>query len=368
MKQGRLVSLDVFRGMTIAGMIVVNSPGDGDNVIPQLAHSSWNGCTFADFIFPFFLFIVGVAVTFSLSKRKERGDNQAKLLLKIFRRAAIIFLLGLALGIFPYFDFANLTLTGILKTIAVVYFFTALIFLKTSIKTQAIIFGSIIIIYWLLLTLLPTPGAAASNLSKEANLGVWLNSFFSQNYFTGKIWDIFGRMITVPAIATSLLGVLTGNFLLSDKDDTTKAIYMFVTGNILIVASYIWGFWFPINKLIWTSTFVLFTGGFALNLLALCFWVVDIKEYKGWIKPFLAFGMNALAVYFLAVLAGRYLKYIKVTDTAGSLVSLKSYIYTAVFLPFLDPVNASFAYSIVYTLLWLGFVWILYKRKIFIKV
>ncbi|OVE80418.1 hypothetical protein BVY01_00370 [bacterium I07] len=368
MKHGRLLSLDVFRGMTIAGMIIVNGPGNDDFVFPQLAHSEWNGCTFADFIFPFFLFIVGVAITLSLSKRKGRGDNQIRLMMKTFRRSAIIFLLGLVLGLFPVFDITNLVLTGVLKTIAVVYFFTALIFLITDLKTQKIILAVILVVYWIAITFLPDPGAVAANLSRGTNLGEWLNKFFSQNSLLRSCWDIFGRITTVPAVATSLLGVLTGNLLLSNEDNTTKTVKMFIVGNIMIFTAYILSFWFPINKLMWTSTFVLFTGGFALNLFSLCFWVVDVKEYKFWIKPFQAFGMNALAVYFMAVLAGRYLKFIKVTDSSGNLVNLKGYIYNAVFLPLADPINASFIYSIVYTLFWLGFVWFLFKKKIFIKV
>jgi predicted acyltransferase len=220
----------------------------------------------------------------------------------------------------------------------------------------------------MVMTFLPDPGAVAANLSKGTNLGEWLNQFFSQNSLLSTVWDIFGRFTTVPAVATALLGVLTGNLLLSNEDYITKSVNMFIAGNIMIFIAYIWSFWFPINKLMWTSTFVLFTGGFALNLFSLCFWVVDVKEYKFWIKPFQAFGMNALAVYFLAVLAGRYLKFIKVTDVSGNLVNLKGYIYRAVFLPLADPVHASFMYGIVYTLFWLGFVWFLYKKKIFIKV
>jgi predicted acyltransferase len=367
-KPERLISLDVFRGMTIAGMIIVNSPGSSDYVYPQLAHADWHGCTFADFIFPFFLFIVGVAVTLSLSRRKMAGDNQTKLLLRIFTRSAVIFLLGLLLGFFPQLDFSGITFTGVLKRIAVVYFFTALIFLKTSLKSQAIIAGLFLIGYWVLLTFIPVPGIGPANLGKETNLAAWIDNLLLKGHLSNGTWDSLGVLSTVPAISNALLGVLTGHLLMSDKDKLTKTVIMFVAGNILILAGYFWDFWFPINKNLWTSSLVLFTCGFALNFLALCYWIIDIKGYKKWTKPFLVFGMNAITVYFLAVLVGRYLKYIKITDSDGSIVNLKVFIYNNLFLPFLDPVNASLAYSLVYTLLWLGLMWILYARKIFIKV
>jgi len=367
-KKERMISLDVFRGMTIAGMIIVNSPGNSSYVYPQLAHADWNGCTFADFIFPFFLFIVGVAVTLSLTKRKESGDNKSKLLFQVFRRSLIIYLLGMSLGVFPELNFANITFTGVLKRIAIVYFFTALIFLYSSIRIQTIITASLLIIYWFLLTFVPVPGIGSPNLGKETNLVAWLDNLLLKGYLSNGTWDSLGVLSTVPAIANALIGVLTGHLLLSDKDQITKTVYLFVAGNILLLSGYVWDFWFPINKNLWSSSFVLFTCGFALNLLALCYWTIDIKGFKWWTKPFLVFGMNAITVYYLAVLAGRYMKYIKVSDSGGSLVNLKVFIYNNFFLPLFSPVNASLVYSLVYTMMWLGFMWILYSRKIFIKV
>lgn len=364
----RLISLDVFRGMTVAGMILVNSPGNGEFVYPQLAHAEWNGCTFADFIFPFFLFIVGVAVTFSLLKRKERGDSSAKLMLQVFRRSFIIMLLAFILGLFSKFDLSHIVFTGVLKRIAVVYFIISLIFLKTSSKTQAVIFGSLLIIYWGLLTLIPVPGVGKPNLGMTTNLSAWLDNLLMHGHLARGNWDPLGILSTIPAISTALLGVLTGHLLKSDKDKVTQTIYMFVAGTTLIVAGYLWGFWFPINKSLWSSSFVLFTGGFALNIFAVCFWLVDIKKYKSWTKPFLVFGMNAITVYFLAVLVGRILKLIKLTNDSGTLVNLKIYLYETIFLPVFDPMSASLVYALCYVLLWYGLMSILYKKKIFIKV
>lgn len=204
-KPERLISLDVFRGMTIAGMIIVNSPGNSNYVYPQLAHADWNGCTFADFIFPFFLFIVGVAITFSLTNRKERGDNKEKLLLQIFRRSAIIFLLGMSLGFFPELNFSNITFTGVLKRIAAVYFFTSLIFLYSNKRVQIILTASILIVYWFLLTFVPVPGIGGPNLGKDTNLVAWLDNLLLKGHLSNGTWDSLGILSTLPAIAMPLL-------------------------------------------------------------------------------------------------------------------------------------------------------------------
>ena len=367
-KSERLISLDVFRGMTIAGMILVNHPGSGDYVYAELAHAEWNGCTFADFIFPFFLFIVGVAITLSLSKRKESGANKTKLYIQIFRRSFIIFLLGFILGLVPSFSFENIVYTGILKRIAVVYFFTSIIFLNTSLKTQSIMFASFLLIYWGLLTLVPVPGIGEANLGKETNLGAWFDRLLMSGHLAHETWDPQGVLNTLPAILTSLLGVLTGYLLKSDKDQLTKTVYMFAAGNVLLLAGYVFDFWFPINKNLWSSSFVLFTGGFALNIFALCYWFIDIKKYTWWTKPFLVFGTNAITVYFLAVIINRLMKFYKVGD-GENLLNIKAYLFQTFFMPyFAEPMNASLAYSICYVLIWLGLMWILYYKKIFIKV
>jgi len=367
-KPGRLLSLDVFRGMTIAGMILVNNPGSSKYVYPELAHSVWNGCTFADFIFPFFLFIMGVAITFGLTKRKERGDSHAKLLSKVLRRSFIIFLLGAILGIFPKLDFSNFVFTGVLKKIALVYFFTSFIFLKTNIKMQATLTGMILVIYWGLLAFVPLFGIGNSNPALVTILG----EQFEQLRVTGQILPQASEFLwvlnTLPAICTSLLGVLTGHLLKSDKDKIIQTIYMFVAGNILLLVGYLWDFWFPINKYLWSSSFVLFTGGFALNFFAVCFWMIDIKNYKKWTFPFLVFGMNAITVYFLAVIVRRYIKFITVSDTTENIVNLKTYLFESLFLPYFDPVNASFIWSICYLFVWFCLMWLFYSRKIFIKV
>jgi len=370
-KSARLLSLDVFRGITIAGMVLVNNPGSWSNIYPALEHAKWNGVTPTDLIFPFFLFIVGVAITFSLTKRKERGDNHNKLLLQVFRRSLILFGLGLILQGFPYYDLSIIRIPGVLQRIAVCYFFASLIFLKADLKTIAYIGAALLLIYWGLMTLIPVPGVGYPNLEPTTNLGAWLDrTIFSEAHLwkSSKVWDPEGLLSTIPAISTALFGVLTGAWLRSSKDDAVKVVWMFIFGNLGMLLGIIWDMWFPINKSIWTSSYVLYTAGMALQFLAFCYWLIDVKNYKWWTKPFVVYGLNAITLFFASGIIGRLFSIIKVTDYAGSEVSLQAYLYNLLFTPWLSPINASLAWALCYILVWLGLMWILYSRKIFIKV
>lgn len=365
-KQERLVSLDVFRGITIAGMILVNNPGSWGNIYPPLRHADWNGCTPTDLIFPFFLFIVGVAITLSLSKRKARGDDQNKLLLNILRRSSILFLLGLILSGFPYFDFSTIRIPGVLQRIAIVYLISSFLFLKSSFKVQVILTFAFLVIYWLLMMLVPVPGIGPANLEKGTNLAAWLDNLLLNGHLWSysKVWDPEGILSTIPAISTTLLGILTGHLLQSKNDMTTKTVWMFVYGSFLMLAGYVWDGWFPMNKSLWTSSYVLYTGGLALLFLGVCYWFIDVQKIKWWVKPFQVYGMNAITVFFLSGIVGRLLSIIKLGDE----ISIKEYLYSNIFLSWLDPINASLAWALSYIILWLGLMWILYSKKIFIKV
>ncbi|PID60875.1 MAG: DUF5009 domain-containing protein [Ignavibacteriae bacterium] len=369
-KKERLVSLDVFRGITIAGMVLVNNPGSWSNIYPPLKHAAWHGCTPTDLVFPFFLFIVGVAVTLSLSKRKESGADQTKLILNILRRSAILFGLGLLLHAIPYFNFSTIRIPGVLQRIAVVYLISSLIFLKLDFK--AIIYFTVfsLILYWILIMFVPVPGFGEANLEKGTNLSAWLDNLLLSGHMWvyTKTWDPEGILSTLPALATTLIGVLTGKWLRKKNDNVVKVVWIFVFGNILMLAGYIWDGWFPMNKSLWTSSYVLYTGGLALNFLGICFWFIDVKKIKWWIKPFQVYGMNAITVFFLSGLTAKMLYYIKVNDYAGTKVSLKTYLFKNYFLTWLEPINASLLWAICYVLIWLGLMWILYNRKIFIKV
>ncbi|MCU7496818.1 MAG: DUF5009 domain-containing protein [Ignavibacteria bacterium] len=370
-KSERLLSLDAFRGITIAGMILVNNPGTWNYVYPALEHAKWNGITPTDLIFPFFIFIVGVATSFSLSKRKQRGDDKKKLALQILRRAAIIFLLGIFMAAFPDFNFATVRIPGVLQRIAVVYLVTSLLYLKVSIKSLGVTSAVILLLYWAIMTLVPVPGVGYANLEPSTNLGAWLDRlvFGKHIWYYTKTWDPEGLLSTLPALSTAIFGIMTGEWLRKPElEKTTRTVWMFFWGNVGLVLGTVWDIWFPINKNLWTSSYVVFTAGMALQFLGMCYWLIDVKGFTRWSKPFVVYGMNAIAVYFLSGIVERALYIPKVTDQAGQLVDLRVYLYNVLFSSWLPGFNASLAWALMYVIFWLGIMWILYTKKIFIKV
>ncbi len=366
----RLVSLDVFRGITIAGMILVNNPGTWSHVYSPLRHAEWNGCTPTDLVFPFFLFIVGVAITLSLGRRKSSGDTPAKLYLKIFRRSITLFFLGLFLSGFPWFELGALRVPGVLQRIAVVYLFSSIIYLKSSIKIQVYITVFLLLFYWGLMTLVPVPGIGEANLEPGKNLGAWLDNLLLNGHLwaSSKVWDPEGILSTIPAIGSAMIGVLTGEWLRSKNETSEKVVRMFVVANLLLVTGYIWDFWFPINKSIWTSSYTIYTGGLALHFLTLCYWFIDVKQIKWFAKPFQVYGLNAITVFFMSGIMTKLLYLIKIPFGDGQEITIKSLLFDNLFLTWLDPINASLLWAIIYVTIWLGLMWILYKRKIFIKI
>lgn len=366
----RLVSLDVFRGITIAGMVLVNNPGTWSDIYWPLEHAEWHGWTPTDLVFPFFLFIVGVAITLAFGSRVDSGRSTRDLYLKVIKRTLIIFGIGLFLNGFPYFSVSELRIPGVLQRIAVCYFFASIIFLNTRVRTQIIITLALLIIYWLLLTLVPAPGFTAGDLSKEGSLASFIDRvvFGKHVWAQAKVYDPEGLLSTIPALATTLMGVLTGHWLRTKKSSYEKVAGLFVGGAICVSVGWAWNSFLPINKALWTSSYVLFTGGLALQFLALCYWVIDIKGYRRWAKPFEIFGVNAIALYVGAGIMAELLGVINVTGADGTKVPLGFWIYDNVFTPWASPVNASLAFAISFVLVWLGLMWILYKRKIFIKV
>jgi predicted acyltransferase len=368
-RQDRLVSLDFFRGLTIAGMILVNNAGNWSYVYPALGHAPWHGVTPTDLIFPFFLFIVGVAMTLSFEKRIEKGDPKSKLMLHVFKRSVTIFILGLFLNGFPYFDFSILRIPGVLQRIAIVYFLSSLILLYSNRKYIIFWVFGLLSFYWLIMAFYPVPGFGAGVLTKEGNFSAYFDRLFLMGHmYTGtKTWDPEGIFSTLPAIATTLFGILAASILAGNKSKEEKTILMFFWGCVLSIAGVIMDIWLPINKNIWTSSYSVYTAGMALIFLAMSYYLVDIKGYKKWTTPFLVFGTNAITVYFLSGILARLLNYIKVTDFNGVQVSLKTWIYDHLF-TWLGTYNASLGYAICYVLFWLGIMWIFYSKKLFIKV
>jgi predicted acyltransferase len=376
----RLLSLDVFRGITIAGMVLVNNPGTWSAIYSPLEHAEWNGWTPTDLVFPFFLFIVGISITLALGKRVEAGGVDRGVYLKIVRRTLLIFGLGLFLATFPFYNFtkgewldiSTVRIMGVLQRIAVCYFFSALIFLHTGWKKQIAIAVALMLVYWALMTLIPVPGCDITTFNDKAcNLAAYIDrAILTENHIwrSAKVYDPEGLLSTIPAIATTIAGILCGHWIRSKRDDMEKVSGMFFFGVVLVAVGWAWSFWFPINKALWTSSYVVFTAGMALCFLGFCYWLIDIKGYKTWTKPFVIFGVNALALFVGSGLMGRLLGLIKVPGPDGASISLQPWIFNNLYLPLASPINASLAYAISFILVWLFLMWLLYRKKIYIKV
>ncbi len=362
----RLVSLDAFRGLAIAAMILVNNPGTWANIYPPLAHAEWHGWTPTDLIFPFFLFIVGVSMTFSFAKRLEEGDR-SHLYRQIFRRSAIIYGLGLLLSAFPDFDLGNLRYVGVLPRIAVVYLATSLIVLNLSRRAQVWVFVGLLVSYWGVMKWVPVPGFGAGDLTPEGNLSGWIDSVLLPGRLYQGTWDPEGLLSTFPAIATALSGVFTGYWLRSGRDRVQIARGLAVAGGLAMAAGLVWGLWFPINKNLWTSSYVLFSSGAALACLALCYWLIDVRGHGKWAPPAVVFGVNAIAVFMLSGLVARLMIRIHVPADPDP-ITLKQWLYETLFASWASPTNASLAFALTYLLLWWALMALLYRRKIFIKI
>jgi len=379
--QNRLVSLDVFRGMTIAGMVLVNNPGTWSAIHSPLAHAEWHGATPTDLVFPFFLFIVGISITLALGKRVAVGGINREIYLKIIRRALIIFALGLFMAAFPFYNFttgewlnvSTLRIMGVLQRIGVCYLVASLIFIRTNWKQQTVIAVALLMLYWALMTLINVPNCEITTFNdKTCNLAAYLDRLIlTENHIwkSSKVFDPEGILSTLPAIATTLTGVLCGHWLRGKKDDNEKVAAMFFFGVVLTAIGWAWSFWFPLNKSLWTSSYVVYTAGLALCFLGFCYWLVDIKGYRKWAKPFVIFGVNALALFVFSGLMAKLLGIIKFTAGAeGKPVSLQKWIFDSLYLPLASPINASLMYAISFILLWLFLMWLLYRKRIFIKI
>jgi predicted acyltransferase len=366
----RLVSLDVFRGLTIAAMVLVNNPGTWASIYWPLEHAEWHGWTPTDLVFPFFLFIVGVSITLAFARRVREGAAARALYLKVIKRAAIIFGLGFFLNLFPRFDFSTVRIPGVLQRIAVCYLITSLIFLTTRVRTQFVIALALLVVYWFLMTRVAAPGFAAGDLSKDGSLASYIDRLvFGQHVWRqAKVYDPEGLLSTIPAVATTLFGVLTGHWLRSERTRWDKVVGMFVAGAVCVVLGWAWNAFFPINKALWTSSYVLFTGGLALQLLALCYWLIDIEGYRRWAWPFEVFGVNALALFVGTGLMVKLMALIKLPADDGTEIGLQGWIFRRFFLSWAAPINASLFYAIAFILLWLFLMWLLYRKRIFIKV
>jgi len=363
----RILSIDVFRGLTMAAMIMVNNPGSWEYVYTPLEHAAWDGCTPTDLIFPFFLFIVGMAIPFALGNRMEHGQKTSALFLKVLRRSALIFLLGLLFYLFPKFDFVHMRIPGVLQRIAVVYFFTSLIFMESGWKAQRNITIILLLGYWALMSLVPVPGHGPANLDPNTNLAAWLDFSLMEGHMWLEKADPEGLLSTLPAIATGIIGMLAGQWIRHRGDHYVKVTGLLVSGALLTGTGLLWNLAFPINKNLWTSSYVIYTGGLALTVFGIIYWLVDVKKSRKWITPFAAYGANCLAVYLASGFVASTFWAISVSS-GNEHIPLYTWIYENLFATWLSPINASAAFAISFILLWLIPLLVLYRKRIFIKI
>jgi predicted acyltransferase len=364
-KSERIVSVDFLRGLTVAGMILVNNPGSWEYIYAPLRHAGWHGCTPTDFIFPFFIFIVGVSVAYSLATIKNQPAQHGAAIRKIVKRSALLFLFGLILNFLTTFDWETLRIPGVLQRISIVFLVSALLYLKTNIRTQIVLVFVLLVGYWLLLTQIPVPGIGPANLEPGTNLAAWVDSqvLCGHVWAVTQTWDPEGLLSTLPAIASALIGVVAGTCLRRSAKPQNTIVAMAMAGIILVAGAWLWNSTFPINKSLWTSSFVLYTSGVALLVLALCYWLMDIKGYKTGIRPFLAFGANAMTAYMLSEIVAIVLYSVSISGN-----TLKHLQFQALSFPEVNPQLVSFVLAIIWVvLIWVPINW-MYRKKIFLKV
>ena len=365
----RLISLDAFRGMTIASMILVNSPGSYRAVYAQLKHAPWNGWTFTDTIFPFFLFIVGVSIVFAFARRKESGFDEPRMDLQIVKRTVILFALGLFMNSYPIFHLSTLRIPGVLQRTALCYFFASIIVRKYSVKDQVYWLLGLLASYWLMMRFVPVPGIGAGVLEPGNNLAAYVDSLFLGGHMFAQYetWDPEGLLSTIPALGTTLFGVLAGHWLRLPLSGNGKTAGMIFAGALLTVAGLMLDHWLPINKNIWTSTFSILMAGLALLTLAVFYWLIDVMGFKWWAMVFVIFGMNSIAIYVLSEILDTSLRFVLMKG-AGSTLILRDYLHRSMFAQYASPENASLLYALSYVFLVFLIAWAMWKMKIFIKI
>lgn len=423
MTKERLISLDVFRGFTILLMTIVNNPGSWDHIYPPLEHAEWNGCTPTDLVFPFFIFIMAVAISFAMPTKKFDSATFNKTTIRALR----IFCLGLFLNFFgkielfglqgiplllgklvitigvsyallgnfnlkiktylTLFVFVSLLLLaysgieayqevripGVLQRIGIVYFFVSLLYLKTSRKAQLLTAIALLLVYWGLMALVPVPGIGAANFEKGTNLGAWLDSVVLEGHMWifSKTWDPEGILSTIPAIASGIIGLLIGQLINRPFPKLEIVKKMAIIGLILTLLGLLWNIVFPINKSLWTSSYVLYTSGLAILCLTFLFYVIEIADYKKWTKLFLIWGVNPMVVFFFSGIIPQGLRMIQFQNPQipSEQINLQKYLYSFWIDPFFDnPLLASLVGALIYVAIWSFILWLFYKNKLIFKV
>ena len=394
-KRERLLSLDVFRGITIAGMLLVNDPGTWSAIYPPLEHAEWNGWTPTDLIFPFFLFIVGITTYLSITSRRAHGASDSDIIKQVIRRGLIIYALGFLMALSPGYQWGDIAgiahpsawdriadrwehvrIMGVLARIGIVYIIAALICYKTTMKQQVVIIACILYGYWFAMTLIPVPGTGGTlgaHLigTHDQNLAAWLDrKILGMNHIWvgGVTFDPEGPMSTIPAIGTAMLGYLCGRWIGTARPLLEKMSGLFAVGSIAMMLGLMWNWSFPINKSLWTSSYVLFTAGMACVILATCMWIIDYQNVRGWTKPWVIFGVNPIVAFVGSGMLARLIYTLWTVDYNGKSVPIQKVIYEEGFHSWLPDRLASLAFAVAFVLLWYGILAYLYKKKIFLKV
>ena len=396
----RLLSLDVFRGMTVAGMLLVNDPGSWEHIYAPLEHAPWNGWTPTDLIFPFFLFIAGITTHLSLSARRARGDDEHAIRAQVIRRGLLIFLFGFLVNGFPYFAWGTIhgipdptflqliterlltwRITGVLQRIGIAYLVAGLITQRTTLRQQVTIIASLLFGYWFVMTVLPVPGEGTIGAllldTPSRTMAAWTDRTLldwsrwglgNHLWVGGVTWDPEGVLSTVPAICTAMLGNLAGRWIGTRRPLTERLAGLFAAGALGMMLGLMWHWVFPINKSLWTSSYTLFAAGLACVSLATVMWIVDFQKWRRWTKFFVVYGLNPMMAFVGSGVLARCIYSIFKVVKDGKRMSLQAGIYETLFTPWLSPINASLAFAVTFVLFWYAILYYMYKRDIIFKV
>jgi predicted acyltransferase len=377
-KRERLVSLDVFRGMTVAGMLLVNNPGSWGAIYPPLEHAEWNGWTPTDLIFPFFLFIAGITTHLSLTGRRAAGATDGEIIRTVVRRGAIIVLLGWLMAAFPYYPIERIThirIPGVLPRIGVAYTIAAMLTLRGTLKQQVLIVVALLYGYWFAMTLIPVPGAEGgigANLLNSAprTLAAWTDRWLLEGHLwvSSKTWDPEGPLSTIPAIGTAMLGVFAGRWIGQNKPLYERLNGMFAVGALAMMVGLMWNWSFPINKSLWTSSYVIFTAGMACVSIATISWIIDLKNVTWWTRPLVIYGVNPIVAFVASGVMARLIYTLWKVDFEGKPTAIQRVVYEMVFHSWLEPRNASLAFAMTFVCFWYVILWALWRKNIILKV
>jgi predicted acyltransferase len=373
---GRLASLDAFRGFTIAAMVLVNNPGDWRHLYAQLEHAHWNGWTFTDCIFPFFLFIGGVAMALSLGRLA--GAHKPQMVIKLAQRAALIFLIGFLLNLIPYFHFDRVRIPGVLQRIALCTLLAAPIVVYCGWRAQLAIIAALLALYSALMLWVPVPGIGAGVLEPGQDFGAWVDrALFGRHlWVSSKTWDPEGLVSSIPALCSQLFGVLAGRWLASGQHRTGQTVWLLLAGLACLgLGAILDTLLMPINKSLWTPSFCLLMTGWAAIVFAAFYWLLDVNPHAALraaaarlARPFIIYGMNALFIFAVSGFVAKMLGYVKFARPDGSLRALGEVLYAPIAALPIAAVNASLLHALLFDACMFALAWSMWRKKWFVKV